>query len=311
MEKNRVRFYKKVGRISVATRQFLPIGVVKKDQVSIVLRTKDRPLLLRRALVSLANQTFRDFEVILVNDGGVDISGLVQEFQIQFPIKYINNEKSKGRTEAINIGWQAGIGNWISYLDDDDILYPWHLEVLFQEAKNSSFKFIYSDYNRTLFLDENKITPEILKGAVPWEYSRSELLVQNNIPIHTWLYARECAEKIGLWDETLDRLEDYDYLLRLSAVYPFRHVKRVTCEYRYYVNSANSIYTDRHKTLAAYEGIYQKYPVDNYVSRVRRQEVLDMINSQIRKIHKIQENIGVSISREEAVRNIIGLVAGI
>ena len=311
MEKNRVRFYKKVGRIAASARQFSPGGIVKNNQVSVILRTKDRPLLLQRALASLANQTFRDFEVVLVNDGGEDVSRLALSFATQLSIKYIYNEISKGRTAAVNSGVQNSIGKWISYLDDDDILYPWHLEALFQAAQNNPCKFIYSDYNRALFLDEKKITPEILMGTVPWEYSRKELLIQNNIPIHTWFYARECAEKIGLWDEALDRLEDYEFLLRLSVDYAFHHVKKVTCEYRYYVNSANSIYTDRHRTLAAYEKIYQRHPVVDYVSRVRRQEVLNMINAQTRKIENIQKDIGITISREEAIRDIVRVVAGI
>jgi len=311
MEKNRVRFYKKAGRIATSTRRFLPVGLEKRDTVSVILRTKDRPLLLRRALTSLANQTFRDFEVVLVNDGGEDVSSLVHSFAAQFSIKYISNEVSNGRTAAVNSGFQNSTGKWISYLDDDDILYPWHLETLFQSAESSKFKFIYSDCNRALFLDENKITPQILMGATPWEYSRKELLIQNYIPIHTWLYARECAEKIGLWDESLDRLEDYEFLLRLSADYPFYHIKKVTCEYRYYVNSANSIYTDRYRTLTAYKKIYQRNPVDDFSTHVRRQEVLNMINAQIREIEEIKGNIGVNISREEAVRNIIRLVAGI
>ncbi len=311
MEKNRVRFYKKAGRIATASRQFSSFRSVKNKQISVILRTKDRPRLLQRALTSLVNQTFGDFEVVLVNDGGEDVASVVQEFRSHFPIKYIYNELSKGRTAAINIGWQESKGNWISLLDDDDILYPWHLESLFQATENNSAKFIYSDYNRALFLDENKMTPEILVGASSWEYSRNELLIKNNIPIHTWLYAHECAEKIGLWDETLDRLEDYEFLLRMSDNYLFRHVKKVTCEYRYYVNSANSIYTDRHRTLAAYRKIYQRHPVSDYVSLIRRQEVLDMVNSQISKIGLIESEIGINISKEEAIRRIIRLVAGI
>ncbi len=209
------------------------------------------------------------------------------------------------------MGFRNSKGKWISYLDDDDILYPWHFETLIQAVENSKFKFIYSDYNRALFLDEKKITPEILLAGTPWEYSRKELLIQNNIPIHTWFYARECGEKIGLWDESLDRLEDYEFLLRLSAYYPFQHVKKVTCEYRYYVNSANSVYTDRARTLAAYERIYQQNPVGDYDSQIRRQEVLGMIRTQIRKIEKIRGSTGGTISTEAAIRDIIRLVAGI
>lgn len=311
MEKNRIRFYKKAGRIATASRQFLAFHNVENRQISVILRTKDRSLLLRRALASLANQTFRDFEVVIINDGGEDVSNVVREFQPQFHIKYIYNEVSQGRTAAINIGQKESKGGWLSILDDDDILYPWHLESLFLASRDGSKKFVYSDYNRALFLDEKRNTPDILVGSSTWEYSREDLLVKNNIPIHTWLYAHDCAEQVGQWDESLDRMEDYDFLLRLSAYYPLHHVRKVTCEYRYYVNSSNSIYIDRHKTQEAYEKIFQRYPVDSYVLRIRRQEVLDMIHTQAMKISKIEEKIGTDFSREQATRDIIRLVAGL
>lgn len=312
MELNRIRFYKKAGRIAIYQRYFTSPQTAGKNEVSVIIRTKNRPELLKRALTSMANQTFKDFEVVLVNDGGDDLTSLLSSFEPQFPIRYVHHVVSKGRTAAVNAGIQNSRGNWMSYLDDDDILYPWHLETLFQAAQNSNSRFVYSNFNRALFLGElNATTPDALNGAPPWEYSRRELLIQNYIPIHTWLHHRECVEKTGLWDETFDRLEDYEFLLRVSKWYDFHHLKKVTCEYRYYLNSANSIYTDRHRTVTALEQIYQRNPVVDSDLRVRRQGILDAINDQVHQIEKIQGQIGISISKDKAVREIIRLVAGI
>jgi GT2 family glycosyltransferase len=311
MERNRERFYKKAGRIATYHRYFTPHHLGEKHEVSVIIRTKDRPALLQRALTSMANQTFKNFEVVLVNDGGEDVGSFLNLFESQFHIRYVRNAVSKGRTAAVNTGFENSTGKWISYLDDDDILYPWHLESLFLAAESGKNKFVYSDFNRALFLNSKTITPDILNGAPLWEYSRKELLIQNHIPIHTWLYARECAEKVGLWDESLDRLEDYDFLLRLSANYSFYHLKKVTCEYRYYVDSANSIYTDRYRTLVALEKIYQQNPVDDSDSRFRRQDILDAMKSQIQKIQQIQSKIGLSVSEDIAIREIIRMVVGL
>lgn len=312
MEGNRERFYRKAGRMATYYRHFTLPQPVRKDEVSVIIRTKDRPVLLKRALTSMANQTFKDFEIVLVNDGGEDVTNLLNSFGSQIQIKYVHYDVSKGRTAAVNVGIQHSRGKWISYLDDDDIAYPWHLETLFHAAQKSKAKFIYSDFNRALFLRELKVTtPDILQGSPPWDFSRRELLVQNYIPIHTWLHHRDCVEKAGLWDETFDRLEDYEFLLRLSKLYDFHHLKKVTCEYRYYLNSANSIYTDRFRTMAALEQIYQRNPVDDYDSRIRRQEILDVITVQIHKIEEIQEQIGNSVSEDKAIRDIIRLVTGL
>ena len=312
MERNRERFYRKAGRIATYYRYFIPPRLAGKNEVSVIIRTKDRPVSLKRALTSMANQTFKDFEIVLVNDGGEDVTSLLNSFESQIQIKYVPHDVSKGRTAAVNAGIQHSRGQWISYLDDDDIAYPWHLETLFQAAQKTKARFIYSDFNRALFLRELKVTtPDILQGSPSWEFSRRELLVQNYIPIHTWLHHRDCVEKTGLWDETFDRLEDYEFLLRLSKLYDFHHLKKVTCEYRYYLNSANSIYTDRFRTMAALEQIYQRNPVDDYDLRIRRQEILDVITVQIHKIEEIQEQIGISISEDKAIRDIIRLVTGL
>jgi glycosyltransferase involved in cell wall biosynthesis len=312
MEKNRERFYKKIGRIATSSRKVLPGQAIKKtDEVSVIVRTQNRPFLLQKALTSLANQTFRDFEVILINDGGDDISELMRPFDSQLSICYIHHPVPKGRTAAINAGIKSSQGRWLSYLDDDDILYPWHLEALVQAAENSQEKFVYSDYNRALFLDSTAIDPAVLRGAHPWEFSRNELLVQNHVPIHTWLHARECVDKAGLWDESLDRLEDYEFLLRVSARYRFHHLSRVTCEYRYYIDSANSIYTDRQRTQDALQQIYQRNPVSDPDLRFKRQELNDILEKQVQRIDEIRGQIGNTIDEATATREVIKLVIGL
>jgi hypothetical protein len=200
---------------------------------------------------------------------------------------------------------------WIAFLDDDDILYPWHFESLLQAAQQSGRKFIYGDYNRALFLTSNVTTPDNLTGAPPWEFVRNQLLVQNFIPIHTWLFARTCLDKTGLIDENLDRLEDYDLLVRMSSIYPFHHLKKVTCEYRYYIHSANSIYTDRQKTLDALKIIYQRYPVEDRRIILDRQELLQGMEKQIMHIEDIRKQIGVSLTEVQANRGAIQLVIGL
>jgi GT2 family glycosyltransferase len=311
MERNRERFYKKAGRISIAEPRVSSGYKTKKKDISVIVRTKDRPFLLQRALTSLANQTFKDFEIVLVNDGGGDVSSLLEAFESQVSIQYVNHSVSKGRTAAVNAGIQNSSGMWLSYLDDDDIVYPWHLESLFQATQMSGEKFVYGNYNRALFLKAESSSPDKLIGTSPWEYSRNELLIQNHIPIHTWLHHKECVDKVGLWNEELDRLEDYEFLLRLSSHYSFYHLSKVTCEYRYYLDSANSIYTDRFKTVDALENIYQRHPVEDANLRYCRQEILDNVNSQTKKIQQIRSKIGPPLSEDAATREIIRLVVGI
>lgn len=315
MELNRERFYKKAGRIASSQCHFPPRNVdLTTSAVSLVVRTKDRPMLLTKALTSLANQTFSDFEVVLVNDGGEDVSSIIGRFKSHFPIQYIHNTTSVGRTAAVNQGLRKANGGWLSILDDDDIVYPWHLESLYQAAQVSNKKFVYSDYNQVLFLSATHSVPNKIVGFPSKDFSRKDLLVQNYIPIHTWLFARECFESTGEWLPSLDRLEDYEFLLRVSQRYPFQHLKKVTCEYRYYLDSANSIYSDRKKSLDALKHIYQIHPVEDPELLFQRQEVLNILDCQVEVIEAIRQKANMdSFGKMDltSTREIIRLVVGI
>ena len=105
------------------------------ELVSVIVRTKDRPTLLREALESLANQTYPYLEVVVVNDGGEDVYKIVSEFEEKFShLKYIVHETNRGRAVAANTGLAAAEGEWIGFLDDDDLLLPRAIETLLNAA---------------------------------------------------------------------------------------------------------------------------------------------------------------------------------
>jgi|GEM_PF-2134079 len=310
METNRNRFYQKAGRIATSIRPWSPSSTDPK--VSVILRTKDRPKLLGKALTSLANQTCRDFEVVLVNDGGEDVSDFVSYFKPYFQITYIRHGSSKGRTAAINAGSQRVQGAWIAYLDDDDILYPWHFEALLKAAEQSSAGVIYGDYNKALFYKTEDNSPELLVGAPPWDYSRRDLLVENYLPIHTYIYLRKFVDELGPWNENLDRLEDYDFLLRLSGVTDFYHLRKVTCEYRYYLDCINTVFNGREGYLTALHKIYPQHPVDEDVLLIKRQQVVEGLQCQIKIIDELLQNAGTSKTEQMAAhREIFRIISGL
>ena len=93
--------------------------------VSLIVRTKDRPALLREALQSICEQTYPKIEIIVVNDGGDDVSEVILPFigvnttivLVQFPVNL-------GRSKAANAGLDKATGDYIAFLDDDDWMMP-------------------------------------------------------------------------------------------------------------------------------------------------------------------------------------------
>ena len=260
MEMNRERFFLKAGNLATSIRT--PVERTDNPQISIVVRTLNRKHLLRKALTSLSNQNFRDFEVVLVNDGGESVQNFIDTYSRHFPITYVNHEKSMGRTPALNAGVSNTNTNWIAFLDDDDIVYPWHLATLYnQTLLNPDGRMFYSNYNRTLYQTTHQTSPMLIKGVEPWSYDKDHLWVSNRIPLHSWLLAKKCFEKVGLFDEHQSMLEDFEFLVRLSKDYPFIHVDRVTCEYRFKMDGMNSMKNQRWRTLEALEYIFRCIPL--------------------------------------------------
>lgn len=312
MEKNRKRFFRKAQNISITKRP--PRLISENPIVSIIVRTKNRPHLLRKALLSLSNQTNNQFETIIINDGGEDISKIVQEFSIYYPITYVRNENSVGRTEALNIGVNHCQGEWIGILDDDDIVYPWHLDNLLTAVSNNpAEKFFYTNYNQSLF--DSSINDYSIKlvGVEPWEFDAKELLVNNHVPIHSWLISRSCFLEVGNFDEKLSMLEDYEFLIRLSKEYNFCHINRVTCEYRFYLDGVNSIVNNRLKTKEALLSIYEAHQSDDPMINERRKKSLILFDNQLNAINKIQSSTYPDEPSELSIsyRKIMNIVTGL
>lgn len=149
----------------------------------------------------------------------------------------------------------------------------------------------YSDYNRTLFQTNSSLSPVLLRGIEPWQYDKDQLWVSNRIPMHSWLVARECFEKVGFFDENQAMLEDFEFLVRLSKEYNFYHVNRVTCEYRYYLDGMNSMINQREQTLEALKYIYTKHEAYNQNIENNRSFELEALKVQTEKIELLRDKM--------------------
>jgi LmbE family N-acetylglucosaminyl deacetylase len=208
--------------------------------IAVVVRTKDRPALLRQAIDSI-RATGYPAEVVIVNDGGAtpDVPGTT----------VINHTKSKGRSEAMNSGVRAAKSPLLAFLDDDDLYYPEHLSALANAATSSQNVAWYTDavsaFVRIGASGANETYSRLrIFGS---DFDRDQLLIDNYIPLPTLLVPRATYLEIGGFDPAFDLFEDWDFLIRLSQRGTFAHVPSITCEIRH-IEGAGSI------TLEAPEG---------------------------------------------------------
>lgn len=198
--------------------------------IDVIMPTFNGRKSIRRAMKSLLNQTYRNWNLIVVNDGGEDIKDIIDEFQDN-RIKYIISEH-RGKSHALNIGINSSCGEFISYLDDDDILYPIHLEVLMKAASDTGHDFLYDDWYE-VYKDEydKEIKREF---AFRHDVTPSMLILRNYINHKCVLHKRSLLEKAGMYDEGLDVLIDWDMIRRLSFASRPYHVWCVTSEHIQY-----------------------------------------------------------------------------
>ncbi len=234
----------------------------KKPLVSIIVRTKDRPKLLKNAIRSIAEQTYRQIEVVLVNDGGCDldveeIKGILGDISLN----YIRLEKNMGRAHAGNVGIENAKGEYAGFLDDDDEFYPEHVATLTDFLLENPDKIIYSDCKILNSCEDN--ASEVNKNTIVYsnDFSSDELLVKNFIPLICLLFPKTVLEEIHGLDESFDLYEDWDMLIRLSARYEFHHIRKVTAIYNIW--SRDLQLTEKAKysglTDAAFSKIFYKH----------------------------------------------------
>lgn len=204
--------------------------------VSVIVRTKDRPGLLANALRSIANQTYANLEIVVVNDGGQEVRDVVDTVVGNVPVTYVALETSRGRSAAANKGLEAARGMYLNFLDDDDVFYPHHVQSLMQAAQVTGRKVIYAGVFNAYYEGppenpRNCVRKEMLFNKA---FDPDLLLFANYIPLMSILFHRDVFKILDPFDPELDLFEDWEFLIRASRGFNFHHVDEVTAEYRFY-----------------------------------------------------------------------------
>ena len=190
---------------------------------SVVISTYNRANLLMEAIRSVLGQTFRDFELIVVDDcSREDPKMMVDAFQDQ-RISYIRHEENKGDAATKNTGIKAARGDYIITLDDDDLFAPWALEELMKQFEKSTQDNLGGVYGWSWWTYGG----ETLRFLARQEKGNIFKAVLKNQIFTNILFKREVFETTGLYDETLESAYDSDFYLRFTKAYNSDFVPRI------------------------------------------------------------------------------------
>ena len=185
-------------------------------RVSVIIPTYNRLPTVREAVESVLKQTYRDFELWVVDDGSTDGTGEALK-ECGSRIKHIAQD-NRGVSAARNLGFRVSKGKYVAFLDSDDLWEPRKLEIQVRcmEA-NPQFPLCYTDeiwIRRGIRVNPKK------KHAKYSGWIFEKCLPLCIISPSSALMKRTLFEEIGGFDETLPVCEDYDFWLRVTCRYP-------------------------------------------------------------------------------------------
>lgn len=184
--------------------------------ISIIMPTYNRERLVLRSIQSILDQTYTNWELIIVDDGSTDSTQQVVQSVNDQRISYIKNQKNMGAALSRNKGVQLANYNYLAFQDSDDVWKPGKLEKqMCYLSKHAEFDLVYSSFVNH-HLDGRKVqVPNDQIGEREGNLL-STLLINNVIGTPTILVKKETFENNRGFDETLCALEDWDFVLRVS-----------------------------------------------------------------------------------------------
>ncbi len=219
-------------------------------RVSVIMSVYNGEKYLREAVDSILNQTFTNFEFIIINDGSTDSSREIIESYNDSHICLIQNKENMGLIKSLNKGINLARGKYIARMDADDISLPERLE--------TQFKYFDADPSLTLcasrfqVIDKNwnfgrKIQPFASKKLMSWHLLSWYLLFGNRICHSSVMVKKEALLKLDGYAEWAHHCEDFELWSRMSFIYKMIIIPEVLIYWRYHQPGITQRYADEQR----------------------------------------------------------------
>ncbi|MCI8377480.1 MAG: glycosyltransferase family 2 protein [Lachnospiraceae bacterium] len=234
--------------------------------ISIVLPVYNGERYICQSIDSIINQSWQDWELIIVNDSSIDRTGEIAEEYAKKDkrIKVIHNEKNKKLPESLNIGFENASGSYYTWTSDDNAYREDALEIMCNALeRDADTDIVFCNY--TIIDSDDYIICDMEAGPA------EELPLENTIGA-CFLYRREVHEGLSGYDAGKFLVEDYDFWLRAYWKYRFCHLEENPYYYRVH---AFSLTSERKKEVSNASKVLRREHIDkikdaNLRERVRR-----------------------------------------
>ncbi|OGZ42308.1 MAG: hypothetical protein A3C80_00545 [Candidatus Ryanbacteria bacterium RIFCSPHIGHO2_02_FULL_45_43] len=239
---------------------------LKQPKVSILLPSYNRAYLLPFTIENILEQTWKDWELIIVDDGSLDNTDEVIKNFDDRRITYIKHQVNAGEAAARNTALAAARGEYIANQDSDDEWFPEKLEeeVYLLDRSPARVGAVYSSFHKTLFDGSEEIVPSAIhhqkEGNLVNTFLRSDFYITGQ----ALLIKKECYKNVGGYDEKLRVLNDAEFLIRLASQYEFVHNPHVRVRIKRFEDSISRNFkmrlVSREYILHKHEDLFKKFP---------------------------------------------------
>jgi GT2 family glycosyltransferase len=253
-----------------------PAAPVDGPLATIVVTTYNRRDLLPKALASAERQTYRNLEIVVVDDAG---SEPVDDIVARFPrARLIRNETNLRLPGSRNVALATTSGTYVTFLDDDDVLFPDHVAELVAALERSGAAAANSD-SVSRFIKrapDGGYRTRGYKVEIANAFDPIAILWRNASPVMTMMLRRDVLARAGAFDASLAVcLEDYDLWVRLTRTIDIVHVDRITAVYTKREDGSSMIAATGEQHGSVIDAIYRRTPAgDDEVTVQRRERVV-------------------------------------
>jgi len=208
-------------------------------KVTVLMSVYNGEKYLREAIDSILDQTFCDFEFLIINDGSTDSSTDIIRSYDDSRIRLIENEKNIGLTRSLNKGLKLARGEYIARMDADDISLPDRLEE--QVSFLDEHKNVAIVSSSVIFINScGKKVGSWNLAANSDEIKKIFLKDQNQIAHPFSMYKKKCVEKVGMYREEFEVAQDVDLWMRMIEQYDIANIKETLGMHRIGQNSISA-----------------------------------------------------------------------
>jgi len=238
--------------------------------VSVIIHTYNNEKFIAETVESVLNQTYKDYEIIVVDDGSEDGTrdALIPYMQ---KIRYHYKENG-GIASAKNAGISLSETEFVAFLDHDDLWVPDKLQLQMEHFnENPQIGLVYAKY--TSFRDGKELRTKPEKGYSGWIFK--ELLAKSFIQTSTVVVKRECLDAAGPYDETFSLGDEYDMFLRIARKFQCGFVDKGLTRYRVHdTNASNNDFLFDNENLGVYKKIYNNFTdLDGVEKKILRKRI--------------------------------------